>query len=147
MFGVFPSFEGSLFDDIRRVQQQMDELFGSWAAPSEIRSLPTGAFPPINVGMTPEKVDVYLFAAGVDPKSLDISLQKNLLTVTGRREVPTDPKATYYRQERFGGEFSRAVTLPDDVDPDQVEAKYRDGVLHVSVRRRESARPRQIKIQ
>lgn len=147
MFGRFRGFEGSLFDDFRRVQQQMDELFGTWAAPAEIRSLPSGSFPAINVGLTPEKVDVYLFAAGCDPKSFDISLHKSLLTVSGRREVKPDSKANYYRQERFGGEFRRAVTLPEDVDPDQVQAGYCDGVLHVSVKRREASRPRQIQIQ
>lgn len=137
----------TFFDDFRRMQRQMDEIFGTWPAPAEIRSLPRGSFPPINVGVTPEKVDVYLFAAGLDPKSIDISLHQNLLTVSGKRDAAPDPKATYYRQERFSGEFRRAVSLPDDVNPDQVTASYRDGVLHVSVRRREVAKPRQIQIQ
>lgn len=144
MFGRFPSFEGSLFNDLR---QQVDEIFGTWSAPAEIRSLPRGSFPPINVGVTPEKVDVYIFAAGLDPKSIDISLHQGLLTVSGKRDIAPDPKATHYRQERFGGEFRRAVSLPDDVNPDQVTASYSDGVLHVSVRRREVAKPRQIQIQ
>lgn len=137
----------TFFDDFRRMQRQMDEIFGTWGAPAEIRSLPRGSFPPINVGVTPEKVDVYLFAAGLDPKSIDISLHQSLLTVSGKRDIAPDPKATHYRQERFGGEFRRAVSLPDDVNPDQVTASYRDGVLHVSVRRREVAKPRQIQIQ
>ena len=105
-----------------------------------------GTFPPINVGATPERVDVYLFAAGLDPKSLDISIQKNLLAVSGDRKVPVDESADYYRQERFDGEFRRVITLPDDVDPDRVDAKYRDGVLQITVQRREAARPRQITV-
>ncbi|TLY78779.1 MAG: Hsp20/alpha crystallin family protein, partial [Gammaproteobacteria bacterium] len=55
-------------------------------------------------------------------------------------------KATYYRQERFGGEFRRVISLPEDVDPERVEAKYRDGIVQITVHRRESARPRQIEI-
>lgn len=98
MFGRFPGFDGPFFDDFRRARQQMDELFGTWAAPAEIRSLPSGSFPAINVGLTPEKVDVYLFAAGCDPKAFDISLHKSLLTVSGRRELGSDPKASYYRR-------------------------------------------------
>jgi HSP20 family protein len=58
-----------------------------------------------------------------------------------------DDAADYYRKERFEGEFRRVVTLPDDVDVDKVGAKYRDGVLHVTVQRREAARPRQISVQ
>jgi len=89
---------------------------------------------------------VYLFAPGLEPKKLDISIQQNLLTVTGERVARPNDNATYYRQERFSGEFRRAVTLPDDVDPDKVEARYRDGILQISVRRREGAQPRQIQV-
>lgn len=139
-------FENSLFDEFRRLQEEVDELFGAWSWPAGIRSLPRGSFPAVNVGSGDENVEVYLFAPGLEPKKLDISIQQNLLTVTGERVVRPDDKATYYRQERFSGEFRRAVTLPDDVDPDKVDARYRDGVLHISVRRREGARPRQIQV-
>ena len=105
-----------------------------------------GTFPPINVGATSERVDVYLFAAGLDPKSLELSIQQNLLVVAGSRRVPIDEEADYYRQERFDGDFRRVVSLPDDVDPDRVDAEYRDGVLQITVQRREVARPRQITV-
>jgi HSP20 family protein len=55
--------------------------------------------------------------------------------------------AQYYRRERFDGAFHRAVNLPDDADPDRVEANYQDGVLHIAVQRRESAKPRQIEVK
>ena len=145
-FSSILSPEGSLFEEFRRLEEEMDEIFGDWTWPAGIRSLPRGSFPAVNVGSSPEKVEVYLFAPGLDPKKLDISLQQNLLTVAGERKVESSDKGTHYRQERFSGEFRRAMTLPDDVDPDGVDARYRDGVLHISVRRRESARPRQIKI-
>ena len=147
MFGsLFGSFDASLFDEFRRLESEMDQLFGRGSLPAGIRAMRRGAFPPINVGATPERVDVYLFAAGLDPKSLDISIQQNLLAVSGERKVPVDEGADYYRQERFDGEFRRVITLPDDVDPDRVEAKYRDGVLQITVQRREAARPRQITV-
>jgi HSP20 family protein len=137
---------GSVFDELWRLQQEVDELFGSWSSPLGIRSPPRGSFPAINVGQTPERVEVYLFAPGIDPKSLDISIQQNLLTVTGKREVSEREEADYYRQERFVGEFRRVISLPEDVDPERVQAKYTDGVVQISVQRRESARPRQIEI-
>jgi HSP20 family protein len=147
MFGsLWGSFDTSLFDDFRRLEGEMDQLFGRGSLPAGIRAMRRGTFPPINVGATPERVDVYLFAAGLDPKSLDISIQQNLLAVSGERKVPVDEAADYYRQERFDGEFRRVITLPDDVDPDRVEAKYRDGVLQITVQRREAVRPRQITV-
>jgi HSP20 family protein len=147
MFGRLTSFPGSLFDDFRRLEQEMDERFVRSSWPASIRSVAQGAYPPINVGAAPDRVNVYLFAAGLDPKSLDISLQRNLLTVSGERKVTVHEQANYYRQERFMGDFRRVITLPDDVDPDQVEAHYRDGVLQITVQRREAARPRQIQVK
>ena len=147
MFGSLVNFESSLFDQFRRMEQEMDELFGRWPLPAGIRSVAQGTYPPINVGSTPEKVDIYLFAAGLDPKGLDISIQQNLLTVSGERRLPVNDNVNYYRQERFNGEFRRAITLPEDVDPDRVEAHYRDGVLHLTVPRREVAKPRQIEVK
>jgi HSP20 family protein len=49
--------------------------------------------------------------------------------------------------ERFAGRFRRVVSLTEDADPESVSAQYRDGVLHISVRRRESAQPRRITVQ
>jgi HSP20 family protein len=145
MFGSLTNFE-SLFEEFRRMEQQMDQLFGSGTQPPAIRSVARGTFPPINVGAAPDGIDVYLFAAGLDPKSIELNIQRNLLTVAGERQVPVDENATYYRQERFSGPFRRVIALPEDVDPDRVEAKYRDGVLQITTRRRESAKPRQITI-
>lgn len=147
MFGsLFSSFDSGLGDELRRLENEVDQLFGSSAWPAGIRSVRRGTFPPINVGATPERVDVYLFAAGLDPRSLDLSIQQNLLTVSGSRKVEVKEDAEYYRRERFDGDFRRVISLPEDVDPDRVEAKYRDGVLQVTVRRREAARPRQITV-
>lgn len=142
---VFP--ETSLFGEMRRLEQELDDLVGrgtSWS--SGIRSLPPGTFPAINVGSSDEQVTVYVFAPGVDPKALDIQMQQNLLSISGRRDEPPETGATYYRQERFRGEFRRVLTLPDDVDPDKVEARYRDGIVEITVKRRESTKPRQIAV-
>ena len=147
MFGDLGNFENNLFDEFRRMQREMDQLFGAMPWPSSIRAVARGTYPPINVGSTPDQVDVYLFAAGVDPKSLDISIQRNLLTVAGERKLVTEDGSNYYRRERFDGAFRRVVTLPDDVDPDRVDASYRDGILHVAVQRRESAKPRHIEVK
>ena len=103
--------------------------------------------PPMNVGSTPERVDAYFFAAGLDPKGIDVSIQQNLLTVSGNRKVPVNEGADYYRRERVGGEFHRVIALPDDVDPDRVDAKYRDGVLQITVQRRAAVRARQIEVK
>ncbi|MGH8550063.1 MAG: Hsp20/alpha crystallin family protein [Methylococcales bacterium] len=147
MFSSLSSFEGSLFDDFRRVAREMDQLFAGMPWPNGIRAVVRGTYPPINIGSTPNQVDVDVFAAGVDPNDLEISIQQNLLTIKGERRLTAAEGATYYRKERYDGAFHRVVTLPEDVDPDRVEASYRDGVLHVAIGRHESAKPRQIQIK
>ena len=147
MFGNLMNFGSSPFDEFGRLEEQMDEMFGRWPWPAGIRSVARGTYPPINVGSTPEQVDVYLFAAGVDPETLDISMQQNLLTVAGERKAPVEQNVNYYRKERFDGGFRRVITLPEDVDPDRVEARYRDGILQIQIQRREAARPRQIEVK
>lgn len=148
MFGSLTNFDGSLFNDLRRMQQDLDEMFGTTRGwPAGIRSVARGSYPPINVGATSEGVDVFLFAAGLDPKTLDISIQQNLLTVAGERKEETPENVEHYRRERFSGVFRRVISLPEDVDPEKVGADYVDGVLHVSVQRREASKPRQIEIK
>ena len=143
----FSGLQNSPFDELWRVFEQMDEaLAGGVSSSGGIRSLPRGSFPAVNVVQTPSEVQVYLFAPGVEAKQLDVSIQQGLLTITGRREIALEEKATYYRRERFGGEFSRAISLGEDVDAERVAAQYRDGILQITLHRRESARPRQIEI-
>jgi HSP20 family protein len=143
---LFSSFDTDPFGVTRRLEDEMAQLYSGWGWPAGIRSVRRGTFPPINVGATPERVDVYLFAAGLDPKSIDLSIQQNVLTVSGTRQSPANEEAAYYRRERFDGDFRRVIALPDDVDSDRTEAAYRDGVLHITVPRREAARPRQITV-
>lgn len=147
MFNRPTPFESSLFDEFQRLEREMDDLFGRWPWPIGIRSATRGSFPPVNVGATSDEVDVYLFTPGVDPKTLDISIQQNVLSVSGERKLPKKEDANYYRQERFDGEFRRAITLPEDVDPDRAEARCENGILHIRVQRREAAKPRQIEVK
>jgi HSP20 family protein len=147
MFDIPSSMPRSIFDELWRLQEGLDDIFGSsWSSSLSIRSAPRGSFPAVNVCRTPERVEVYLFAPGVDPRSLDVSLQQNLLTVSGKRELGAGENVNYYRQERFSGEFRRVISLPEDVDPDRVHAKYADGIVQIAVERRESGRPREIQI-
>ena len=147
MFGILTNFEGSLFDQFRRFEQQMDEMFVGGGLLPGIRSVAPGTFPPLNVGATPEKVDVYLFCPGIDTQRLDVSIQQNVLTIAGERKATDPENAKFYRRERFNGEFRRAITLPEDIDPESVGARYADGVLQIEMQRRESSKPRQIEIK
>jgi HSP20 family protein len=129
------------------MEAELDEAFGRWPTQSGIRSVVRGTFPPINVGATPDKVHVYLFAPGLDPSKVGVSIQDNLLTVEGERRLEQPDGVSWYRQERYDGAFRRVIALPDDVLADRAEARYRDGVLQITVARREEVKPRQIEVK
>lgn len=149
MFGLRSPFD-DVFNEFRRLEREVDALLdgGSTVSGSRnIRAFSSGAFPAVNVAATPEAVVVYLFAPGIDPKSLDVSIRQNVLSVAGSRKLQPASNGTYFRQERYSGDFRRVVALPDDVDAEQVEARYVDGVVHVIVKRRASEQPRRIDVQ
>ncbi|TCG02977.1 heat-shock protein Hsp20, partial [Paraburkholderia steynii] len=96
-------------------------------------------------------IEIVAFAPGVDPKNLDVSIDKGLLTISGERGT-AQPEAAgedtrTYAQERFFGAFRRVIELPQHADPDKVTAQYINGCLTVSIGKRETSKPRAITVQ
>lgn len=140
-------FPRDLFADLDRMQRELQQSYD--LSPS-IRGFARGGFPAMNVGHTTQSVEIYAFAPGLDPASIDVQIEKGVLTVAGERKVDLpskDSKATVHIDERFAGRFRRVVTLPDDVDVNAVQANYRDGILHIGIQRHAAAQPRRIAIQ
>jgi HSP20 family protein len=150
MYESMLNFPSGLFGEFERLRRELDDVFGVSGLPSSIRSVAPGAVPAINVGRTPQSVEVYAFAPGLDPSKIDVTVERGVLRIAGERPsgIPeSDDKVHVYARERGTGSFMRAVSLPDDVDPAQVRATYRDGVLNVSIARREAAQPKRITVQ
>lgn len=141
---AFSRFPRDILAELDRLQREVRQT--SEMSPN-IRGFSRG-YPAMNVGSTPHSVEVFAFVPGVNPNSLDIQIEKGVLTVAGERMAEAIPdKATVHIDECFDGRFRRVVTLPGDVDPNAVQAKCSNGVLHISIARKESANPRQIAIQ
>ena len=150
MYASLLNLPNSPFGQFEWLRRELDELFGVSGLPSSIRSVMPGTLPPVNVGRTPTSVEVYAFAPGLDASKIDVSLDRGVLRISGDRApgIPSkDAKVQVYAHERGVGSFTRTISLPDDVDPSQVNASYRDGVLQVSIARRESAQPKRITVQ
>jgi HSP20 family protein len=139
---------GDLFAELNRLQQGFEQAFRPGGT-SSIRALPRRTFPVINVGSTPEAIEVLALAPGLDPAELQITIDKGLLVRAGERkdDAPSsDENTAVYAQERFKGSFRRVISLPEDADPARIEATYRDGMLRVTVARREASKPHQISV-
>ena len=138
-----------LFADLQRMQGLLDQVFRPASGRHSIRSAAAGGFPSLNVGTTPTSIEVMALAPGLDPASLDITVDRGLLIVAGERKSDLPPegeRTSVYARERFTGRFRRVVNLPEDADPARVDARYRDGVLRISVAKRESSQPRRIDV-
>jgi HSP20 family protein len=147
---LHPSFRpaGDVFGELNRLQSVLDQVFRPLER-SSIRALAGSAFPVINVGATPDSLEVLALAPGLDPATLQVTADRGLLVIAGERkaQMPEPREGTsVYAQERFSGSFRRVVSLPEDADPARIEAGYRDGVLRISVAKRESSKPRRIEV-
>jgi HSP20 family protein len=141
------AFSSDIFSELENLHQQVQRAFN---AGSGIRGNTIGTYPMLNVGKTPQSIELYAFAPGLDPGSIDVNLERGVLTIAAERnsDLPTqDEKSTVHINERFAGRFRRVLSLPEEIDPSDVSAQYRDGVLHIQLKRRESAQPRRITVQ
>jgi len=141
------TFPNDIFAEFDRLQREMQQAFDN--VPS-IRGMGRGSFPALNIGGTPQSMELYAFAPGLDPSTIDVHLERGVLTISGERQsdLPNDKELSVHINERFTGRFRRVISLPeDDINPSSVSAEYREGVLHVSIKRRESAQPRRITVQ
>jgi HSP20 family protein len=106
-----------------------------------------GFLPPVDIRETPEAFLVRVDLPGVKDEEVDVSLTGNRLTISGQRQEETrDERDRYHSYECSYGSFSRAFTLPDGTDPDNVRAEMKDGVLNVTVPKRPEIKARRISV-
>jgi len=132
------------FRNMGRIFDEMDRYLGQ----TQDNTLHAGSgFPLVDVWTSQEGAVVTAEIPGVAPEDLDVSVLADTLTIRGKRAQPElDEREGYVRQERFTGEFVRTVQLPFPVNPDQVKATHKHGVLTIELTRPAEDRPRRITI-
>ncbi len=119
------------------LRREMDSLFDNFfrgfdLEPSENRM---GAFSPkVDVTENDKEIKISAELPGMEEKDIDVSIQKDMLTIKGeKKEEKEDKGKDYYRMERTYGSFSRMIPLPVEVETDKVEAKFKKGVLSITL--------------
>lgn len=140
------------FRDLISMQDRMNRLFNDIFARDVPLRQGTGSLsrwaPAVDVYETEDNVVLKAELPGVDPKDLEVRLEENTLFFKGERKLEKDVKEeNYHRIERCYGSFARSFTLPASVDTDKASAEYKDGMLTLTMPKREEAKRKTIKIQ
>jgi HSP20 family protein len=138
------------FKDLVSLQDRMNRLFdesvrnvrpGDEALSSAIWS------PAVDIYETEDEVVVKAELPEVNQKDIDVQIENNTLTLRGERKFNKETKKeNFHRIERAYGSFSRSFTLPSTIDQEKIRADYRDGILKISMPKREETKPKQIKV-
>ena len=107
-----------------------------------------GVFPAMNVAQDDDNFFVRAELPGIKPDDLDLKVLGNKPSLAGKRELPKEAEGvSYHRRERAEGAFGRSVVLPSEVKADDVEAKYVDGILTITLPKAEATKPRQVTVK
>ena len=138
----------NLWQELTQFRNEMDRLFQSYGFDAGGGPALAVAYPALNVWEDGDNVYAEAELPGMELSDLEIYVTGgNQLTLKGERKQPPVEKGVWHRRERGFGSFARVITLPVDVDPDRVEARFAHGVLTITMPKSEAARPRKITVK
>jgi HSP20 family protein len=128
-------------------QEQFNRLFSEAFDRSSDESSITTWAPAVDIFETEHELVVKADLPDIKPQELDIRVENNILTIRGERKFEKQVNENnYLRVERAYGSFSRSFSLANTVNSDAIKAEYKDGVLTLTIPKREEAKPKQIKV-
>ncbi|MCC7210320.1 MAG: Hsp20/alpha crystallin family protein [Candidatus Brocadia sp.] len=135
---------------VSSMQEEMNRMFDRFFKGGELSDFAVAGTwaPPLDLSETADKVTVKAEIPGLDPKEIDISIQGETLIIKGEKKEEKEEKGkNYYRMERRYGSFSRVVDLPASVDTNKVTAECKNGVLEITMQKKEEVKPKQISVK
>ncbi len=103
--------------------------------------------PTVDVVENEKKIVIKAEIPGVDKKDIHVDLKDGILSITGERSYENEVKEEkFHRKERAFGKFRRSFALPEGLDPDKIDADYKDGVLKVEIPKPEEKKPKKIAV-
>jgi len=146
-FTTWPRNPWSIFDELESLQADMNRMLGARGARRGRAWRRTPDYPLMNVWSSPDGIVIDAELPGVDPKDVDISVNGDELTVRGKVGSEAAEGVTVHRRERPLGDFVRTVRLPFRAETQSVAARYKNGVLRITVPRSEEEKPKKIAIE
>jgi HSP20 family protein len=137
------------FKDLISIQNEMNRLFDDFFGRpfTRLEWTEEAWSPSVDVSETKDNVIVNAEIPGMNKEDVKVSVQDNVLILSGERKQEKEEKnANYHRIERSYGSFSRSFTLPTSVQADKVKATYKDGILKITLPKTEEVKPKEILI-
>jgi HSP20 family protein len=129
------------------LQEQFNHIFGNGLARNAEESNLTPWAPAVDIYETENELVVKADLPDINPQDLDIRVENNILTIRGERKFEKKvDESQYLRVERAYGAFTRSFSLANSVNSEAIKADYHNGVLTLSIPKREEAKPKQIKV-
>jgi len=129
--------------------REMDRVFDDFFSLKPTNLFDSEWLPKVDIEESDKEFHVTAELPGMDEKDINVTLEKNILTISGtkddRKEEKDEKKKTYY-SERHYGSFSRSITLPEEIKTDGIRAKFKKGVLTINIPRDENAPKKRISI-
>ncbi|TDX99664.1 Hsp20/alpha crystallin family protein [Thiohalophilus thiocyanatoxydans] len=136
----------SMLNQIRREMDHMLETTGDSGESSAIAT--SDWIPAVDIKETKDAFILHADVPGVDPKDVDVHMENGILTIKGERESEKkDEKEGYKRVERQYGAFYRRFSLPDTADAEKISAKSKNGVVEITIPKKEAVQPRKISVE
>ena len=138
------------FRHVTRLQDRMNRIFeDALGRPVEDSDIFSGPWaPPVDILETENDLVLRAELPGLKPEDVHIQIENNTLTLRGERRFESkDEKANFHRRERVYGAFSRSFTLPSTVEQEKISAEFKEGILQVSLPKKEETKPKQITIK
>ena len=138
------------FFGLTRMHDDLDRLFSSvWRSQDDNGDFfPSDLTPAVDIYEEKDNLVIKADMPGIDSKDLDINITGDTLTIKGQKQKEEETKEKgYYRKERIFGSFQRSIVLPSTVNPDKVEASCKNGVLEITLPKKEEAKPKQISVK
>ncbi len=136
-------------DPFRSLQQHMDDLISNFSREFDGGQWPAGELrPSLDVSETDDAIQIHVDLPGMKPEDVNVEVRGNMLQITGERKEEREEKGkTWHRTERRVGKFSRALSLPCDVQEKNVNAEYANGVLNITLPKAEKAKTQKITVK
>lgn len=137
------------FRELRALQDEVNRVFSSTFSRTGETELMRGAWSPnVDIFENKDQIVLEVELPGMKPEDVDISIENNVLTIHGERKFEKkDEGDNYHRIERSYGAFTRSFTLPPTVSSENVDATFDNGILRLTLAKREEAKPKKIEIK